>query len=575
MASSLLFRIKSTFDSAGFKEAQSGFTGVLGTLGKLTMGAASLAFGFKNLGSALGVLTAVQLLKFTKFLFTTNAAAVQAQSSIVRLRTQLDLLGQGGAQNLSRITKFAQQTATTTRFSAQEIEEAITVAIRRTGNLQQAIKQVTVAEDIAAATGRDLITVTNLLNFAQAGNTRLIRQITNLRQADIEAAIRQGNLIDILAQKFKGAASKEAGTLAVRLQILGNVTEQLREELGKIGLPFTTFITNIRILVRELELFGVRAAAGIGRGFFGNLRAFLQTIADNPTTIRRFTDNLLAGINPLTAFALGMRQASQDTENFQNKLIALSQGPVFDFDKQFEINTLRLAKTVDQRIQIARDIARADELIRIGQRSGFEVLNEEQIKFLEQFQYGQRAIEQGTRNLTDAQKKQDQVARERRARGRASSPFDIRGDIIDKYVQLNNIFKNTGQSLSALEQFLITFGNESPAAAKRTVEAFGYAHAAIQGVKNVTSGLNEAIKELASPDVIGKLAEVGQRIGQAVEVRFKPALNVNVSFATNPEDIKKAIQEAVAGAGITGFFGKLAKDTSKIIREQTAQSPAV
>lgn len=571
MASSLLFRIKSIFDNTGFREAEGGFKSVLGVVGKLGLAAAKMAFSFRFLGAVLGVEVVKGLFNVGKGILTAVPAAARAESSFVRLRTQLELLGLGSASNIKQLTKFAQESSKALGFASSQTEEAVAIALRRTGDVNKAIKQVSVAQNIAAATGRDLITVTQLLNIAQAGNTRVIRQITNLRQADIEAAIKQGKLLDILADKFGGAAAKQAGTLAGKLEILRGNLGELKEEVGAFGLPFSKFIA-------DLEILGSRIALDLLRGFkeSTNVVAAFREGLSSPTFLDRYIQAVVKTGSATLGLGVALRVAAKDSEDFNKKVSELTKPTFFDFDKQFEINTKRIGKSFEERRKLFADQARAEALIAIVQKQGAEVLTKEQADFLQQFQFGTAAITKATRDLTEKQK----AAQEERARSQARiaaglSP-KVPGGLASQAQDLLKVVQASQQAGLSFKQTadeVQRITNASPKNAQLLTSAFLEASKVIGLVNTNISAAKTNFDAFAKSSFLG-LGSISKELENTAKAIIKPAFNIKIGFDVPPEAVKAAVSEAIRSS-LPGLVSSLINSSKNAAREEVRKGSAI
>jgi len=567
MASSLTFRLRALFESTGFREAQRGFADVLGVVGRLAVAAAGLVFRFRTLGLVLGGVAVVQAGRLAINLARSGEAAVRAETAFVRLQTQLDLLGEGSQENIRQVTRFAQAAESSTRFAATEIQESVAIAIRRTGDLERALRQVSVAQDIAAATGRSLRNVTLLLNIAQAGNTRLIRQITNLRRADIQAAQRQGRLIELLADRFGGAAQREAGTFAARLEILTNAQERFRREIGEIFLPLRQFVLGIRIGLTQSvnEAISVfKSLTGAGGGLAGILQR-------NATFTDRFAEAFARVGSAGAAFAIALQQARQDTEEFQQSVSGAAGAFTFNFERQLEIATLRLGRTRDERRQIGRDIARANEIIRLVETRLLSGLRAEQVEFVQQFQFGRRAIDAALRTqVSEEEENQRRLFRLRQNRIKQSAELRQQADLGPAGVLQQQLLDLPSTVSDSLQQL----GAIAPQVSQIVIDAFRNIGSAAQEARTQgIVGLAAAFAEQG--DSILEIARnISQTVAQIVETQVRPNFQVNVSLVTPAEQVRQAVITALQQAGILGFQARLQNEIAQSARESQSNASA-
>ena len=542
---SLLFNISSKFDSSGFKAAQSSFKRTIGGALKLAGVLASVAFAGKTLGIAAGIFAVVSLKKLTGSFFKTNQEAISAEISFVRLKTQLRLVGEESEKSAALITRGAEQTARTSRFSVLEVQRATTIALQSTRDLAKAQQTVNVARDVAAATGRDLVTTTRILNLAQKGNIRILLQLTDLRRADIKQAIRQGTLLDKLAEKFGGAAKDEAGTLASKLQTLANVQDELTKEIGKTGLGFNKFTTNVRIL---LNVVGLKLARALKEGR-GQIEVF--------------------------SFALAKQFAFQ----IFDKSIDTTIGKVFDFNKALELNVLRLGKTSEERRQLSRNTARAEAILLQAQLSGIDTLTAEQLEFGNFFKFFQEGIRDELRATTEAQEDANKAANKRTAELKSKQKgFGILGTLQDSKKVFDDLVQGGLSVSDALSEAARSSGllNETQKEQNRLLkeadQSQGFDPDVLNNFSIKTQQADDDAQELIKTlkTLGGLTGEAVSGLGKAVNVALNPLSQVTVILGVTEEQIKASVKDAareILKSVISGFQ----RTATNAARESSAQ----
>ena len=547
MASSLLFRIQSIFDNTGFREAAGSFASTLGWVGKLAAGMGKLAFSAKGIGAIGAGLLAWDVAKagvgILKFLYNAAPAAAKSEVAFNRLSTQLRLMGKGSAANINMVKAFADQVSQKTQFAGTEVQAAVTAALRRTGDMRLALKQVSVAQDFAAATGMDLATATNILNRAQAGYTRVLTQVTDLRQSDIQQAVRQGTLLDLIAKKFSGAASSAASTYAGKLAILANAHAKLGEEIGSISLP-------IRKLITDLEIFGTTVLINTTKG------------------VKQLQGGLL-GL-PL-AFILAKKEA----DAFK-RAMAPGKEFTFNFDKELELENARLGKTRDERQQIARDWARIDDILVAAEGDGVDSLSKEQIALVQSTQWGNRQLEQmlsdRVTKTKDYAKKQFEAQREREL-----GTGDKKG-IMDQAKSMLDLVTGATQAKIPLEQlsaelskgFGISKGiaNTISTIGMTLAPAFDLIDKSVESIKAKLATMSGS-----APDMTTRMAAIAGQIENIVRTEVQPKFNVKIDFAVPPEVIQEAVRSAIIGS-LPGMISSLFRNsTVTASKENKAAAP--
>jgi len=528
MASSLLFRIQSIFDNTGFREASSSFASTLGWIGKLSGGMAKLAFSAKGIGAIGAAFLAWDVAKagvgILKFLYNAAPAAAASEVAFTRLNTQLKLMGKGSAQNLKMIQTYAEQTAQKTQFAGVEVQSAITTALRRTGDMRTAIKEVSVAQDLAAATGMSLADATNTLNRAQAGYTRILSQITDLRQADIQQAVRQGTLLDLVAKKFTGSAAAAAGTYAGKLAILNNLNQKLAENIGAIGLP-------IRKLVADFEIFGTTVVLNAGNA------------------ITKLQGGLLG-------LPLAFMQAKKEADAFK-RAMAPGKEFTFNFDKELELENLRLGKTRDERQQIARDWARIDDILVVAEGDGVDALSKEQIALVQSTQWGSRQLEQLLSNRVsktkELAKKQFDARRKYENQDKKTPMENLKSgiDLVKAAEQANLPAKQLAEYLSK------SYGISKGLAEMLATVGESY-FKIFDNVDNSLASIKTHMAEISGMSNVDKAkslyGDLSAAVDNVIKTQVAPKFNVKIDFAVPPE----VIQEAVKNAIVTGLPGLIA-----------------
>lgn len=568
MASSLLFRIKSTFDASGFKKATGSFKGVLGFAGKLVSGLFALTLGFKALGAAAGVFTVLTGGKLVAGLIKTNREAIGAELALTRLRTQLGLVGEGSEESLKKVVKFGEETGRITRFSAIEVQQATRLALQGTGNLNKALRQVSIAQDIAAATGRNLINTTRLLNLAQKGNVRILTQITDLRRADIKAAIRQGTLLDLLAKKFRGAASKEADTLAAKERILLNAQIELSKEVGKTGLRFNKFTVDVSIAANVLStkflrtIKDIRTLTGIRGGVFA---AFGENFRDEiRKSVRALTD-IRTIIGTRGGFAAALIESFK-TANVDKSLESTTD-KVFNFGKALEIRTLRLGRSRDEIRNLVRTIAKVDSDLLQAQRSGTRNLSQEQLERISIFRFAQQELKDILRSETEVEEDSFK-ARQKRLREIREERKKGLPDIVQQFKDFTQGGLNAGKAVqliatdigSVIKQQLIS--NKLIVLSAIDFEKVDGKIVATNNTMLKTLEILNNIKNAAS-DFTGKLSE-------AITARLQPLSDVTVNLSLTAEEIKAAVAEGARNS-VKSAISQLVRNATNAGREERAQ----
>jgi stage V sporulation protein SpoVS len=573
--------IWSVFNPRGIKDAKEGLKSVFSTINQGVVGGAAASLVLSRLGKSLftlenikitGAIQGVKILgSYLIGLLKNIPDAARAESSLGRLTNQLSLLGQASKTNIASIEEFGKKTAASTRFSAEEVNAAVTIALRKTGDVNKAIKQVAVSQDVAAATGRDLVSVTQLLNVAQSGHSRVLRQITNLSELQIATAIRQGTIMDVLAKKFGGSAAKEANTLAVKLAILGNVQEQYREETGKLGLAVTKVWTDIRIGFATAQLAIVRNLPKLinpVEQFKNSMRLAKDATSDWKLTLSDTVNGLINLVNPLNAVVVGLRGIKKEATQAGSVF-----GMAFNFDKAMESEKAFRkfqAQTVDERRQIERDYIRMQDAIVVAEQQGSEAISNEQKKLLnssETFRRRMEAIVQG--EVDDREKanrtlknKYDELAAKRKPTGKGAAVAEF-ADLAAQLLRTNDGAKLLASELTRTRGITGQVADDmmrSADAVSKTTESYKEFQSLLKKASSEQKGNVNTLLEGARQTIL--------------EVTKKLETPINIKFDLSPEAIKVKLHELVSAA-IENYMRK-AIDTQGAVasRERKAAASA-
>jgi hypothetical protein len=118
-----------------------------------------------------------------------------------------------------------------------ELRPAFAALLVGTKNVGDATSALTLAQDISAATGNDLATISDALAKAYAGNMKGLQALS----PEMKGMIKDGASLDTvmlaLNDNFGGAAAKSANTAAGQFKILKNSLAETQESIGAGLLP--------------------------------------------------------------------------------------------------------------------------------------------------------------------------------------------------------------------------------------------------------------------------------------------------------------------------------------------------
>jgi hypothetical protein len=192
-----------------------------------------------------------------------------------------------------------------------ELRPAFSALLVGTKNVGDATTALSLAQDISVATGTDLVTVSDALAKAYAGNMKGLQALS----PEMKGLIKDGASLDVvmmaLADNFGGAAAASAKTAAGQFKILKNSLDETTESIGAALLPV------VQAVLPFLQRFADWAQK--------NPQAFLYiagTIAAISTAILAL--NFAMSLNPVVALTAGIIALSAAMVYLEQKTDALS-----------------------------------------------------------------------------------------------------------------------------------------------------------------------------------------------------------------------------------------------------------
>jgi hypothetical protein len=239
-----------------------------------------------------------------------------------------------------------------------ELRPAFSALLVGTKNVGEATDALSLAQDISAATGNNLATVSDALAKAYAGNMKGLAALS----PEMKGMIKDGASLDTvmlaLNDNFGGAAAKSANTAAGQFKILKNSLAETQESIGAGLLP---------VLQKVLPY--LQSMADWAQK---NPKAFLfiaGTISAIATAI--LAVNFAMAANPFTLIALGIAAlitglavAYTKFEAFRNGVNFVLNGLIAGFEMVANAHVSMTNKIIDGMNQINpfKDIPKLSEI---------------------------------------------------------------------------------------------------------------------------------------------------------------------------------------------------------------------
>lgn len=263
MAGERTFVVKFISDTAG---AVSGFGKLSSGLGGLQKSVTNSIPGFKLLAAgataALGGITAG--------LVASVKAAMDDQKSQAELQRQLEKTFGANEALTESAERYISVTQLRTGESDTNLRESLGTLVRATGDLTKSQTLLNTAQDISAATGKDLASVSLALAKASQGQFTALSRLGIPLDEATKKSKDFDKVLGLLNDQFGGASQTAANTFGGQLKILGGQFGEIVESIGAALLPylqrFTDFLVkNVAPAVQRVTT--VMGEKGLGAAF--------------------------------------------------------------------------------------------------------------------------------------------------------------------------------------------------------------------------------------------------------------------------------------------------------------------
>ena len=231
MAGERTFVVKFISDTAAAKAGLKLLSGDIKGFGNQVSKTSPL-FGALALGAtaAFGAI-AVGMTKAVK-------AAMEDQKSQAELQRQLEKTFGANEALTASAERYVSVTQLRTGTSDTELRASLGTLVRATGDLQQSTSLLNLAQDISAATGKDLASVSLALAKASQGQFTALSKLGIPLDDNIKKSKDFNKVIGLLNDQFGGAAETAANTFGGQLKILQGQFGEILETIGAALLPY-------------------------------------------------------------------------------------------------------------------------------------------------------------------------------------------------------------------------------------------------------------------------------------------------------------------------------------------------
>jgi len=218
--------IVTEFDGTGLKKAMAEFQQLEGA-------GAKSAFALKKaMLPAIGVLGGL-----ATGLGLATKAAVEDQKAQDLLAQQLRTSAMATDDVIAQNEQFISSMSISKSVADDELRPAMANLVRSTGSVEVAQNLMSTALDIAAATGKDLETVTMALGKAANGQTAALTKLDPSLKGVIDSSSTLDDITGALSVSFGGAADVAAKSYEGRMKSMKIAMDETKESIGAALLP--------------------------------------------------------------------------------------------------------------------------------------------------------------------------------------------------------------------------------------------------------------------------------------------------------------------------------------------------
>jgi hypothetical protein len=165
-----------------------------------------------------------------------KAAAEDEQQQAILANTMQNVVGATDA-TVAATEDMISAMSRATGTADSELRPAFSALLVGTKNVGEATDALSLAQDISAATGNNLATVSDALAKAYAGNMKGLAALSPEMKGMIKDGASLDEVMMALNDNFGGAAARSAETAAGKFKILKNSLAETQESIGAALLP--------------------------------------------------------------------------------------------------------------------------------------------------------------------------------------------------------------------------------------------------------------------------------------------------------------------------------------------------
>lgn len=237
----------------------------------------------KHMGSAVasalkGFLAFEAVDKVGEFLKSSTEAAIDDQAAQRKLALALKNTTGANKEQIDSVNEWLTSQSTALGLSKDDLMPAFQRLAESTGSVTKAQREMKIAMDVSAGTGKDLSTVSSALMKANNGTT------SSLSRLGLKTKDAKGNTLSLnqalkqMSQTFKGQAEARANSFQGQMDRLRSTAHELEVKVGEGLIPILSGFANI--LLTKV----VPAAQDLAQWWGSKVAPMLEKAAHNLST---------------------------------------------------------------------------------------------------------------------------------------------------------------------------------------------------------------------------------------------------------------------------------------------------
>jgi len=561
MAGERTFVVKFISDTAAAKAGLKLLSGDIKGFGNQVSKTSPL-FGALAIGAtaAFGAI-AVGLTKSVK-------AAMEDQASQAELQRQLEKTFGANEALTASAERYISVTQLRTGTSDTELRASLGTLVRATGDLTQSQDLLNTAQDISAATGKDLASVSLALAKASQGQFTALSKLGIPLDDNIKKSKDFEKVVGLLNDQFGGAAETAANTFGGQIKILQGQFGEIVETVGAALLPYLQKLSEY--LVENVAPAVQRITEVIGeKGLSGGFKQLVYESGNAGTKIIS-TMKVIAG-----AFALAVNTVAP----FVHLLLAAWYASHNEFSKAAK----ELKAAVTEQIPFDALMAKFNNLSKSGNQYRMSIRDtiNEQSSFKGSVEElaGDKGLGKLVKTLKTVNEKKAEYNKSLEASGRLQDRLNKASKSEEKSLaSLTDANTNLANAKAKLAQIERGFGAGSPeaiAAQKELDRAQRAQERATFAVEEAIYSVADAEKNLADvrKDPESSLMDIRRAELNLAEAKLsvKDAIDSQIDSTKELNDQQKLLNETIFGATVGSIlYDEALKDVTDAFNDQVA-----